>query len=155
MKTKEVRYEIIITYRCNRISWWRGRLDKLLDNCNNINLLLLVRAPTPQAGLERIKENMRKFNVCEERSHALTNDNILPGDLNNPEAFLMDPRLDEVTHVINCAAIASFGNNPFIWNVNVTGTLAFARRMAKVAGLKRLPSRWYCYVLYTSYGVAS
>lgn len=25
-------------------------LDKLLDNCNNINLLLLVRAPTPQAG---------------------------------------------------------------------------------------------------------
>lgn len=40
-------------------------LDKLLDNCNNINLLLLVRAPTPQAGLERIKENMRKFNVCE------------------------------------------------------------------------------------------
>nr|MDK6642599.1 SDR family oxidoreductase [Escherichia coli] len=39
--------------------------------------------------------------------------------------------------VINCAAIASFGNNPFIWNVNVTGTLAFARRMAKVAGLKR------------------
>ncbi|MCV5532257.1 SDR family oxidoreductase, partial [Escherichia coli] len=112
-------------------------LDKLLDNCNNINLLLLVRAPTPQAGLERIKENMRKFNVCEERLHALTNDNILPGDLNNPEAFLMDPRLDEVTHVINCAAIASFGNNPFIWNVNVTGTLAFARRMAKVAGLKR------------------
>lgn len=78
MKTKEVRYEIIITYRCNRISWWRG-LDKLLDNCNNINLLLLVRAPTPQAGLERIKENMRKFNVCEERLHALTNDNILPG----------------------------------------------------------------------------
>lgn len=77
MKTKEVRYEIIITYRCNRISWWRG-LDKLLDNCNNINLLLLVRAPTPQAGLERIKENMRKFNVCEERLHALTNDNILP-----------------------------------------------------------------------------
>ena len=61
-------------------------LDKLLDNCNNINLLLLVRAPTPQAGLERIKENMRKFNVCEERLHALTNDNILPGDLNNPEA---------------------------------------------------------------------
>lgn len=112
-------------------------LDKLLDNCNNINLLLLVRAPTPQAGLERIKENMRKFNVCEERLHALTNDNILPGDLNNPEAFLMDPRLDEVTHVINCAAIASFGNNPFIWNVNVTGTIAFARRMAKVAGLKR------------------
>ncbi|MDT1218809.1 SDR family oxidoreductase, partial [Escherichia coli] len=23
-------------------------LDKLLDNCNNINLLLLVRAPTPE-----------------------------------------------------------------------------------------------------------
>ncbi len=106
-------------------------LDKLLDNCNNINLLLLVRAPTPQAGLERIKENMRKFNVCEERLHALTNDNILHGDLNNPEAFLMDPRLDEVTHVINCAAIASFGNNPFYMECECYRYTCFCKKNGK------------------------
>ncbi|EHX2146151.1 SDR family oxidoreductase [Escherichia albertii] len=112
-------------------------LANLLNSRNNINLLLLVRAPTLQKGLERVKENMRKFHICEDRLHSLTTDNILSGDLNNPESFLMDPRLNKVTHVINCAAVASFGNNPFIWNVNVTGTLAFAKRMAKVTGLKR------------------
>ncbi|KAB2827035.1 NAD-dependent epimerase/dehydratase family protein [Escherichia coli] len=112
-------------------------LDNLLNGHNNIKLLLLVRAHSPQSGLERVKKNMRKFNVCEDRLHSLTTDNILLGDLNNPETFLANPRLDKVTYVINCAAVASFGNNPFIWNVNVTGTFAFAQRMAKVAGLKR------------------
>ncbi len=29
----------------------------------------------------------------------------------------MDPRLDEVTHVINCAAIASFGNESFYYGM--------------------------------------
>jgi hypothetical protein len=42
-----------------------------------------------------------------------------------------------VTHVLNCAAVASFGNNPLIWKVNVEGTLQFAQRMAQVAGLQR------------------
>lgn len=76
MKTKEVDMKLLLL--TGATGFLGGAvLDKLLDNCNNINLLLLVRAPTPQAGLERIKENMRKFNVCEERLHALTNDNIL------------------------------------------------------------------------------
>lgn len=112
-------------------------LENLFTSRKKINLLLLVRANTPQSGLERVKENMRRFNINESSLCSLTTNNILLGDLNNPESFFIDPRLDKVTHVINCAAVASFGNNPFIWNVNVSGTLAFAKRMAKVAGLKR------------------
>ncbi|EOW4439374.1 SDR family oxidoreductase [Shigella sonnei] len=112
-------------------------LDNLLHEHNNIELLLLVRADSQHSGLERIKKNGRKFNICEDKLRSLTIDNILPGDLNNPESFLQDPRLDKVTYVINCAAILSFSNNPFIWKVNVTGTLAFAQRMTKVTGLKR------------------
>lgn len=112
-------------------------LDKLMNNQKNIELLLLVRADSQHTGLERVKDNGRKFNICEDRLHSLTIDNILLGDLNNPETFLYDPRLDKVTYVINCAAVASFGNNPLIWSVNVTGTLAFAKRMTKVTGLKR------------------
>lgn len=38
-------------------------LANLLNSRNNVNLLLLVRASTPQTGLERVKENMRKFNI--------------------------------------------------------------------------------------------
>ncbi len=63
---------------------------------------------------------------------------VLLGDLAEPDSFINDVRIDDVTHVINCAAIASFGNNPLIWKVNVEGTLAFGKRMAQVAGLQRL-----------------
>ncbi|MCP6618055.1 SDR family oxidoreductase, partial [Klebsiella pneumoniae] len=88
---------------------------------NGINLLLLVRADNDDAALARVKENMRKFNVSEEKLATLGTQHILAGDLANPAEFLCDPRLEQVTHVLNCAAVASFGNNPLIWKVNVEG----------------------------------
>ena len=68
-----------------------------------------------------MRDNMRKFKVSEETLAALSEENILIGDLSQPEGFLNDPRLEQVTHVLNCAAVASFGNNPLIWKVNVEG----------------------------------
>ncbi len=112
-------------------------VEKILQRTETMNLLLLVRAGDSEAGLERILSNMRKFNLNEDQLSRLTTSHILCGDLGEPERFLADPRLDSVTHVINCAAVASFGNNPLIWKVNVEGTLAFARRMNNVAGLQR------------------
>ncbi len=44
----------------------------------------------------------------------LRQQHILLGDLASPEHFLNDPRLDQVTHILNCAAVASFGSNPLI-----------------------------------------
>ncbi|EPN1632591.1 SDR family oxidoreductase [Cronobacter dublinensis] len=112
-------------------------VEKILQRTEKMNLLLLVRAGDSEAGLERILSNMRKFNLNEDQLSRLTTSHILCGDLGEPKRFLADPRLDSVTHVINCAAVASFGNNPLIWKVNVEGTLAFARRMNNVAGLQR------------------
>lgn len=112
-------------------------LENILNQTNGFNLLLLVRASNDVSALERIKENLRKFNIAEEKLATLNPRNILLGDLVEPEAFLNDPRLGQVTHVINCAAVASFGNNPLIWKVNVEGTLKFARRMACVGSLQR------------------
>lgn len=112
-------------------------LESILNKKNAPNLLLLVRADNSVAAVERVKENLRKFNISEERLTALTPGNILLGDLANPQPFLDDPRLNQVTHVLNCAAVASFGNNPLIWKVNVEGTLQFARRMAQVSRLER------------------
>ncbi|MDU6686257.1 MAG: SDR family oxidoreductase [Enterobacteriaceae bacterium] len=111
--------------------------EKILNDDSQINYLLLVRATDSQAGVERVKENMRKFNISESILSRLNCEHIIIGDLGTPEQFLDDPRLDSVTHVLNCAAVASFGNNPLIWKVNVEGTLAFAGRMAKVQGLQR------------------
>ena len=112
-------------------------LEKILHNKLPMNLLLLVRAENSDAGLERIKSNMRKFNLSDEALSVLSAAQILTGDLGEPESFINDPRLDSVTHVVNCAAVASFGNNPLVWKVNVEGTLSFARRMSQVAGLER------------------
>ena len=91
-------------------------LEKILTSDQSVKLLLLARASDQQSGLERVLENMRKFNVPEDKLATLSVDNILIGDLSQPEAFLNDPRLDQVTHVVNCAAVASFGNNRFIWS---------------------------------------
>ena len=112
-------------------------LEKILTSDQPAKLLLLARASDPQSGLERVLENMRKFNVPEDKLASLKVDNILIGDLSQSDAFLNDPRLDRVTHVVNSAAVASFGNNPLIWKVNVEGTLQFAQRMSRVAGLQR------------------
>ena len=100
-------------------------------------LLLLVRADDNATGLARIIDNLKKFELSDELLSALTEQSILTGDLAEPESFIHDPRLDQVTHVINCAAIASFGNNPAMWRVNVEGSLVFAKRMAQVKGLQR------------------
>ncbi|MFC3946073.1 SDR family oxidoreductase [Serratia entomophila] len=112
-------------------------LEKLLKENQDINCLLLVRAEDEQQGLARIRTNMEKFNIDAALLSKITIENILLGDLSEPADFLSDERINKVTHVINCAAVASFGNNPLIWKVNVEGTLAFAERMAQVKGLKR------------------
>ena len=112
-------------------------LEEIINSMDGVNLLLLVRAHDGDAAVKRVKENMRKFNVDEAKLAQLGTQNILLGDLASPEDFLTDPRLEQVTHVLNCAAVASFGNNPLIWKVNVEGTLLFAQRMAKVDGLQR------------------
>ena len=53
-------------------------LDKLMNN-QKYKLLLLVRADSQHTGVERVKENGRKFNICEDRLHSLTIDNIARG----------------------------------------------------------------------------
>ena len=108
---------------------------QLLEEGRVDEMLLLVRAANLEEGLQRMAERLRLFAVAEERIARLTARHILLGDLGQiPSA---DPRLHEVTAVINCAAIASFGEHPRIWSVNVDTTLAFAREAATWPGLRR------------------
>ncbi len=100
-------------------------------------LLLMVRAATPAAGLERVVRSLARFEVPSSQLAMLTEQNVLCGDLANVAAFAADSRLDAVTHVINCAGITSFGKDPNVWRVNVDGTMEFARRLKKAPGLKR------------------
>lgn len=54
-------------------------LESILNKKNAPNLLLLVRADNSVAAVERVKENLRKFNISEERLTVLTPGNILLG----------------------------------------------------------------------------
>ena len=100
-------------------------------------LLLMVRACSPEEGLERARRSLERFDVPHAILARLTVANILCGDLANVAAFERDGRLDAVTHVVNCAGITSFGKDPDVWRVNVDGTLAFAHRLKRATGLKR------------------
>jgi nucleoside-diphosphate-sugar epimerase len=101
------------------------------------NLLLLVRAETKEEGLQRLRENLQKSEIDASVLDKLDVSQVLLGDLSAVANFSADPRLDNVTHVLNCAAVASFSNHPMIWPVNVVGTVEFAKRMAQVKSLAR------------------
>ena len=100
-------------------------------------LLLLVRAPTPSEGLERVWKSLRKFKVSEELIELIRVENIICGGLTNVPEYENDPRLQKVTEVINCAGITSFGPHPEVWTTNVDGTLAFGKMVAKLPHLRR------------------
>ena len=51
-------------------------LEKILTSNSSVKLLLLARASDPQQGLERVRDNMRKFKVSEETLAALSEENI-------------------------------------------------------------------------------
>lgn len=100
-------------------------------------LRFLVRAATPEEGLVRLRESLARFEVSPTQLDCLRAEQIILGDLGDIAAFAGDARLDRITHVLNCAAITSFGKHPKTWPINVVGTLAFARRMSEVKGLQR------------------
>ncbi|HET8704752.1 MAG TPA: SDR family oxidoreductase [Pseudomonadales bacterium] len=105
--------------------------QKRSDEC-----LFLVRADSPAQALHRLRSNLRLFDVPEYLLERLTERNILLGDLGSADWHL-DPRLNQVSCVINSAAVASFGKSPRIWTVNHDDTLRFAARLARVPHLKR------------------
>lgn len=111
-------------------------VEAMKNGCTS-ELLFLVRAKTPEEGLARVIESLRRFVPEENLLEQLTLQQVILGDLADVEAFADDVRLNRVTHVLNCAAVASFGNHPGIWPVNVVGTVAFAQRMAKAPQLER------------------
>jgi len=109
----------------------------LLKQNFSAELLLLVRSQNAYDGLERVRTNLRTLDVPATTLEKLTERNILLGDFTDVAAFADDARLSAVTHVMNCAAITSFGKNPLTWPVNVDGTFEFAKRMAEVPSLQR------------------
>lgn len=99
--------------------------------------LLLVRAPNATAGLERARASARQFGIDQGELERITVEHVICGDLTDVAAYANDERLNRASRVINCAALATFADNPMLWPVNVEGTFAFAERMSRAPALER------------------
>lgn len=99
--------------------------------------LFLVRGSSVETARERLIHHLCGFGVAESLLQQLGSEHILLGDLNNTAEWHNDPRLRSVTHVIHCAAMASFGRSDGIWATNVDGTIALAKALHGCAQLER------------------
>ena len=89
--------------------------------------LFLVRAKDADAGVLRLRDNLVRFGVAPALADTVTPAQVLCGDMTEVAHFAQDARLETITHVIHCAALATFSTNPKIWANNVDGTLALAQ----------------------------
>lgn len=110
---------------------------ELIQNHPDIGLLFLVRGDSAQNSLDRLIEALQKQNVSSEQLTELSKEQMLCADLGSFEQLMDDPRLATITHVVNCAAVPSFANNPSIRKVNVDDTLLFARCLSKFTNIQR------------------
>jgi nucleoside-diphosphate-sugar epimerase len=99
------------------------------------DVLFLIRAKNASEGLQRLRDNLQKF---QQQSLAIQVrlDQIICTDLSDIASV---PSLvwAGITHVIHCAAIATFSNNPKIWAMNVDSTIALAKAVSTHGSLER------------------
>jgi nucleoside-diphosphate-sugar epimerase/glutathionylspermidine synthase len=98
-------------------------------------VLLLVRAATPAAAVARANGSIARFAQVT-RTLAWDRCEVVVGDLTKP-ATLMDPRLDEVTHVLHLAGHTSLRSVRGVRQTNIAGTLVLANRMRRAPRLER------------------
>lgn len=110
---------------------------RLLDSPDWQRCLFLVRGSSVDVALGRLIHRLRAFGVAEPLLQQLGCEQILLGDLNDTSAWRDDPRLAALTHVVHCAAMASFGRSEGIWATNVDGTIALARVLQDRARIER------------------
>ncbi len=97
--------------------------------------VFMVRALSRADGLSRLLANLAVFH-CVPKSNELSEAQIICADLSDIDS-IMQADWGAVTHVIHCAALATFSNNPKIWAMNVEGTLALAKAVHLQGDLKR------------------
>lgn len=112
-------------------------VSRLIETPRWDEVLLLVRARNSTEGVARVIETLKRFEVPEALLARVQPSQIVCGDFLLVDAFANDPRLGDVTEVVNCSAVTSFGRHPQIRKVNVEGTGAFAEALMAKAKLRR------------------
>jgi len=100
-------------------------------------LVCLVRAANKAEALTRLRVSAIRCGLPHVRAQRLTEANVIVGDLGGDFTEADLARLTEASHVINCAAMASFSTNPQVLEINVRDTLRFASHFAGSKTLRR------------------
>jgi nucleoside-diphosphate-sugar epimerase len=100
-------------------------------------LVCLVRAANAAEALVRLRVSAIRCGLPHVRAQRLTEANVMVGDLGGDFTEADLARLTEASHVINCAAIASFSMNSQVLDINVRDTLRFASHFAGSRVLRR------------------
>ncbi|SOE94175.1 Nucleoside-diphosphate-sugar epimerase [Burkholderia sp. D7] len=100
-------------------------------------LVCLVRAANKAEALTRLRVSAIRCGLPHVRAQRLTEANVIVGDLRGDFTEADLARLTEASHVINCAAMASFSTNPQVLEINVRDTLRFASHFAGSKTLRR------------------
>lgn len=100
-------------------------------------LLCLVRAGSPQEALARLRANAVQSGLLRTRAEWLTEANVIVGALGSEFGPRDLERLRDATHVINCAALASFSSDRSVMQTNLDDTLRFASCFAGSTRLRR------------------
>ncbi|MGE0496301.1 MAG: SDR family oxidoreductase [Ramlibacter sp.] len=99
--------------------------------------VFMVRAASAEEGCARLRDTLIRFGGTPADALSITAQQVLCADLLGIDAVAGSPLLAGLTHVIHCAALATFSNNPRIWASNVDGTMALARAVLAESRLTR------------------
>lgn len=97
----------------------------------------LVRAANVTEALSRLRASAVRCGLPYARAERLSEANVIVGELGSEFSEADLARLVRASHVINCAAMASFSTNPQVLEINVRDTLRFASRFDNSRALQR------------------
>jgi nucleoside-diphosphate-sugar epimerase len=100
-------------------------------------VVCLVRAANVSEALSRLRASAVRCGLPYVRAERLNEANVMVGELGSEFSEADLARLARASHVINCAAMASFSTHPQVLGINVHDTLRFASRFAESRALRR------------------
>lgn len=115
-----------------------GNLLVTLINAGLVDrMVCLVRGASVADALARLRASAVRCGLPHARARRITEANVMVGELGSAFSEIDLARLAKASHVINCAALASFSTHPQVLDTNVHDTLRFASRFVGSKKLRR------------------
>ncbi|MDE1010757.1 MAG: SDR family oxidoreductase [Paraburkholderia fungorum] len=115
-----------------------GNLLVTLVNAGLVErMVCLVRGASVADALARLRASAVRCGLPHARAQRITEANVMVGELGSEFSEIDLARLARASHVINCAALASFSTHPQVLDTNVHDTLRFVSRFVGSKKLRR------------------